>query len=299
MSQHSEEFHLALPIGDSVNVCRATLQGAGWQITSDSDTRLVADESTNPLLSVSWPARIEVSLGADASRGTRVVMNGSIFGFGPIQSGYLRNAMLTLRASIERAATQPARARRDTPHQETASPTAQRRSVTVNRTRLDDDALRAAEQRFRTRIPDGDYWYDRVSGAWGMAGGPTMGLTLAGLDVSGPLPANASNGTTGVFINGRELHVMDVLGLQQITGMVLPGRYWVDAQGNGGYEGGPALFNLRMLAEQASRRGGSLWSTPGGGVGESYGGGAWAYGNANTGIGVISDGEGGMTVFSR
>src|SRR5262245_56942041 len=229
MSTHSEEFPLALPLSDSVSVCRATLRGAGWQITSDSDTRLVADESTNPLLSISWPARIEITVGAGPSRGTRVVMNGSIIGFGPIQSGYLRNAMLTLRAAVERAATQPTRASRATAPRETASPTGERRSGTVNRSRLDDDALRALGEHLRTRMRDGDYWYDRVCGAWGMAGGPTMGLTLAGLDVGGPLPANASNGTTGIFINGRELHVMDVLGLQRITGMVLPGRYWVDA----------------------------------------------------------------------
>jgi hypothetical protein len=299
MSKHSEEFQLALPVADSVSVCRATLRVAGWQIISESNTHLVADESTNPLLSVSWPARIEITSSVDPSGGTRVVMNGSIFGFGPIQLGYLRNVMFTLRATIAQAATQPAASDRVATAPETSSHTAEGRSVTVNRSRLDDETIRRLEQRFHTRIPDGDYWYDRLSGAWGMAGGPTMGLTLAGLDIGGPLPANASNGTTGVFINGRELHVMDVLGLQRITGMVLPGRYWVDAQGNGGYEGGPALFNLRMLAEQAARGGGSLWSTPGGGVGESYGGGAWAYGNSNTGIGVISDGEGGMTVFSR
>jgi hypothetical protein len=80
---------------------------------------------------------------------------------------------------------------------------------------------------------------------------------------------------------------------------VLPGRYWVDSQGTGGYEGGPALFNLRMLAAQAAQNRGGLWKGPGAGVGESYGGGAWSYSNSNTGIGVISDGEGGMAVFDH
>ncbi len=36
---------------------------------------------------------------------------------------------------------------------------------------------------------------------------------------------------------------------------VYPGRYWVDAFGNGGLEGGPASFNLRMLAQQAAAAG--------------------------------------------
>jgi hypothetical protein len=149
-------------------------------------------------------------------------------------------------------------------------------------------------------VPDGSYWYDKVSGAWGRQGGPALGLTLPGLEVGGALRPDASGGNTGVFVNGRELHDLDVLGLRQIAGAVVPGRYWIDAQGNGGYEGGPALFNLALLAQQAAAARGGLWRVPGtAGVGESYGGGAWAYGNANTGIGVLSDGEGGMMIFNR
>jgi len=56
--------------------------------------------------------------------------------------------------------------------------------------------------------------------------------------VGGPLKPNASNGNTGVFINGRELHVMDALGLQTIVGVVIPGRYWVDSRGFFGVDGG-------------------------------------------------------------
>jgi hypothetical protein len=41
-----------------------------------------------------------------------------------------------------------------------------------------------------------------------------------------------------VFINGRQLHMMDVAALMQIT-QVYQGRWWVDAQGNFGAEGGP------------------------------------------------------------
>jgi hypothetical protein len=66
---------------------------------------------------------------------------------------------------------------------------------------------------------------------------------------------------TGVFINGRELHPLDVQGLQQLIGQVLPGRWWVDAQGNYGLEGGPPLGNLMVLA-RANRSGGGrqAWS---------------------------------------
>jgi hypothetical protein len=169
------------------------------------------------------------------------------------------------------------------------------RTVVINRVTIPPDTLRLLEQRFGTGIPDGRYWYDNMTGAWGVEGGPTAGFTLAGLSLGGPLRADASSGNTGVFINGRELHALDVLGLQRIVGVVYQGRYWVNAQGIGGIEGGPPMFDLRAMAAQSSR----LWKGSGAGVGEDYGGGAWAYGNSNTGIGVISDGEGGMMVFDH
>ncbi len=37
----------------------------------------------------------------------------------------------------------------------------------------------------------------------------------------------------------------------------------------------------------------------GNGVGENYGGGAGAYGNLNTGIGIITGGQGGAVVFDH
>jgi hypothetical protein len=152
------------------------------------------------------------------------------------------------------------------------------RSVVINAVRLSDQAVHALEQAYRTRIQDGNYWYDRRTGAWGGEGGPTVGFVLAGLNIGGHLRADASKGDTGVFVNGRELHRLDVLGLMQIT-PVYRGRYWVDAQGNGGYEGGPAFFNLVQLARAAaSRRGGA-------------GGGPWSYNSKYFGS-VGGDGQG-------
>ena len=99
-------------------------------------------------------------------------------------------------------------------------------------------------------IPDGAYWYDNSSGAWGSQGAQTSGFIQPGLNLGGQLRPDASNGNTGVFINGRQLHYLDVVGLQQFC-PVYPGRYFVDGNGNFGFEGGPVLGNLRLLAEQA------------------------------------------------
>jgi hypothetical protein len=164
------------------------------------------------------------------------------------------------------------------------------RTVVINRHPLPADTLNLLEQHFRTTIPDGRYWYDAASGAWGLEGGPTRGFTLPGLPLGGGLPADISGGGTGVFINGRELHPVDVQGLQALVGQVLPGRYWLDGQGYAGYEGGPAIANLMQLAQQLYRQGS--------GVGENYGGGAGAYANPRTGIGIITDGQGGAAVFA-
>ena len=59
-----------------------------------------------------------------------------------------------------------------------------------------------------------------------------------------------------MFVNGRELHPIDVQGLSQVV-PVMPGRYWWDPAGNVGQDGGPALFNFYALLAQAQQRAGS------------------------------------------
>lgn len=129
------------------------------------------------------------------------------------------------------------------------------RTVVINGTRLSNEQVNSLEQAYRIKIQDGAYWYDKTCGAWGLQGGPTAGFILPNLDLAGPLSADASNGTTGVFVNGRQLHTYDVLALQQLLGPIAPGRYWLDAQGNVGIEGGPMLFNIVRLANAAPSRG--------------------------------------------
>ncbi len=195
----------------------------------------------------------------------------------------MRFAVVTFLAlsSLPAGALQPA----------TASAQAATRAVYINRVQVPADTLTLYEQYFQVRVPDGRYWYDGISGGWGVEGGPTLGFTVANLHLGGPLPADISRGGTAVFVNGRELHPADVLALQQLLGPIMPGRYWLDAEGYAGTEGGPAITNLRQAASQLQRRGT--------GVNESHGDGSAAYGNLNTGIGVITDGQGGGAVFSH
>ena len=93
--------------------------------------------------------------------------------------------------------------------------------------------------------PTGWDWYDAMSGAWGHEGQPIAGQMMAGLRLGGPLAANASRGTSGVYINGRQITVGEKGYIELLCQTpVSPGRYWIAANGIGGYEGGPAIFNL-------------------------------------------------------
>ncbi len=123
-------------------------------------------------------------------------------------------------------------------------------SVIINGRRLSDQDIETLTRTFQVQVRDGNYWYDRMSGAWGLQGGPTAGFILAGLNLGGPLREDASHGDTGVFINGRQLHRVDVARLMQI-GPVYQGRCWMDAQGNIGLEGQPAFGNVWAAAAQA------------------------------------------------
>ena len=128
-------------------------------------------------------------------------------------------------------------------------------SVIINGRRLSDQDIETLTKTFQVQVRDGNYWYDRMSGAWGQQGGPTAGFIMAGLNLGGPLREDASHGDTGVFINGRQLHRVDVTRLMQI-GPVYKGRCWMDAQGNIGLEGQPAFGNLWVAVAQMHGGGG-------------------------------------------
>jgi len=175
------------------------------------------------------------------------------------------------------------------------------RRVTFNAAALDERGwlvLKQLEAFTGVRLPDGDYWYDASSGAAGRWGGPAAVLLVPGLPLGGPLPAQASGGgdgrLTGIFVNGRELHADDVRALHAIYGQAWPGRWWVNAQGDFGADGGPALGNLRRAAAARggpwlhgtnAGTGGNFWT---GGDGNGY---VWAS-DSYSGCSYASDGAG-------
>jgi hypothetical protein len=152
--------------------------------------------------------------------------------------------------------------------------------VCVNGAWLVDQLRQQVECLCGTRLLPGRYWYDPRSGLAGVEGQGAAAVLPAGLDL-GPVDAAASGGTSGVFLNGRQLTLAEVTYLMRLVGgPIQPGRYWLDAQGNAGQEGGPALVNLYQLARGAGNR-------------CSNGDGTWTWGNR---AGMSASGDGGRNI---
>lgn len=91
--------------------------------------------------------------------------------------------------------------------------------VLVNGQQIPDRLLKKASK-IAGPIEPGDYWYDFRAGFWGVMGQPCLGIILPYIEeFSQPIPASCAAGNTGVFVNGRELHQID---LDLITRRGLP-----------------------------------------------------------------------------
>jgi hypothetical protein len=154
-------------------------------------------------------------------------------------------------------------------------------NVVVNNVEISASEQERIFREFGLRLPSGRYWYDRISGAWGGDGTPTQGFTRPGLELGGPLPEDATVKSGGwlsgltrtrTYVNGRELAQSEGLWLAQVlmqAGVPLwAGRYWFDAQGNFGAEGGPPLVNVPQLVAALQARG--QWQQMQGGGGQAY-----------------------------
>lgn len=137
--------------------------------------------------------------------------------------------------------------------------------VDPTQTVINGKALTAAQRAEFTRIYGtqplgGTFWYDSASGLWGVVGREAFGVLRPGHSY-GPLSPTASAGTTGVFINGRQINMAEALYIRSLLGSVVPGRWWLDGTtGNFGLEGNPMpAGNLFAVARAAQSQGGTYY----------------------------------------
>jgi hypothetical protein len=156
--------------------------------------------------------------------------------------------------------------------------------VVVNGRCAERATLEQIQQRYRFQVQPGRYWYDRASGLAGLDGQAPIGFFAPNMPFDAPLAADASRGRTRVFINGREITDSEVAFLRTL-GPVIPGRYWLDAAGNVGFEGRPTPFANLVALAQATQRGNARGGSRDNFHGNSY---LHTYSNSAGGCGYVS-----------
>lgn len=101
MSKVQQAFILELPFEDTMPVCEEAIAELGWRVMRKSNSRIVCKEPFQ-ISSFTWAAKVEIRLEPSAEDTTSLLLKGSIFGYGPIQSGHLKRQMdnLTNRISL-------------------------------------------------------------------------------------------------------------------------------------------------------------------------------------------------------
>lgn len=127
----------------------------------------------------------------------------------------------------------------------------QKNQIIINGIVLSEAQINEIEKTYKIKPRPGNYWYDPKSGLYGVVGYPAYSFMLAGHDF-GKLDRKASNGNTGVIINGRELPQSEWIVWSRLLGYwIQPGSYWLDQNGNAGYEGNPIpVVNLYVAAQR-------------------------------------------------
>ena len=76
---------------------------------------------------------------------------------------------------------------------------------------------------------------------------PVEGQTLPDMNLGGALRSDASDGASGVFLNGRELPALELLSLNP-PGALTQGLWWMTGDGTFGPQGGATAGRLTFGA---------------------------------------------------
>ena len=107
--------------------------------------------------------------------------------------------------------------------------------ISVNGKAMTPSQIEEYQKTYGILPAPGNYWYDRETGMFGFVGRPSAGSINPGHNF-GLLPENASDGNTGVYINGRHLPKAELEFFKTLLGYISPGRYWMNSSGQWGLE---------------------------------------------------------------
>lgn len=156
-----------------------------------------------------------------------------------------------------------------------SSAPAQTSGVIINDKELSPEQIQDLVKTYGAAPPKGRYWYDPRSGLYGYWGREAAGFIRPNHNF-GPVSERASNGDTGIFLNGRQINMTEALFFKQLFGVVYLGHFWLDGtNGNMGIDGNPMpLGNLVLAIKQAQQSGQNSeyhWRDGSGGVVSSEG----------------------------
>src|SRR5687768_12489179 len=167
MSSHEDSFQIPLPPEQAKALSGHALTSLGLTIDRDLGYGFVASEKFQ--FGITWPATLNVIISQGDAGMSLIKIGASNFGFGPIQKSHVREHVRILKMRMEQMFQYPAGVQSNWQgHSAPTTPaTASRRQVIFNGVPLRDEQINFLEQKYRTQIPDGSYWYDKMSGALG------------------------------------------------------------------------------------------------------------------------------------
>jgi hypothetical protein len=95
----SIDLELAVPWEVSAELCRAALRGLGWEV-SESGEEIEAAEPAERLCCVTWPVDLTIALAEGDQQRSRVTIEASTPGRGPLQQRQLRDRLAQFRAEL-------------------------------------------------------------------------------------------------------------------------------------------------------------------------------------------------------
>ena len=98
--KYDEQIDIPVSVEIGLTICREAVSELGWRVFTNGNNHITCKEICPEITSFVWPVQIEVVLTSIENDTCRIYLNGTIFGFGPIQYGHLRGQVGNLHNKI-------------------------------------------------------------------------------------------------------------------------------------------------------------------------------------------------------